>query len=91
MTNNPSEMSNEDLERDMESRNAADNNKPGLPGNTEDDELDSEVPVEKSMDMGVDFPVDKEQDLDDLVHEQAKVKGTGTIPDPEEIKFRESQ
>ena len=88
---NPSDMSNKDLERDMESRNAADSNKPALSGANEEDEPETEAPVEKSMDMGVDFTVDKEQDLDDLIHEQAKVKGTGTIPDPEELKFRESQ
>ncbi len=90
MTNNPSEMSNEDLERDMESRNAEDSKKPPLPGDLDGDG-DYELPPKETMDMGVDFVPEKTQDLDELVHEQAKVKGTGTIPDPEEIKFRESQ
>ncbi len=58
---------------------------------TPDPTDDNDVPEEKTMDMGMDFAVDKEQDLDDLIHEQGKIKSTGTLPDPEEIKFRESQ
>ncbi len=85
-------MSNEDLERDMEERNEADQlKKHSGDSTTPDDQDDADVPEEKTMDMGVDYEPGKEQDLDDLVHEQSKIKSTGTIPDPEEIKFREGQ
>lgn len=90
MNNNPSKMSNEDLEKDMEERNKADQLKKhsgesGSPNN----QNDANKPDEKSMDLGIDFVPEKEQDLDELVHEQSKVKSSGTIPDPEELKFRE--
>jgi hypothetical protein len=43
------------------------------------------------MDMGVDYEADKEQDLDDLVHEQKNLAHNGSTPDPETLKFREGQ
>ena len=90
--NNPANMSNEDLERDMDARNEADlAKKTSTDQDSADLTDDNDVPEEKTMDMGIEFEVDKEQDLDDLIHEQGKLKGTGTLPDPEEIKFRESQ
>lgn len=90
MSNNPSDMSNEDLEKDMAARNEDDLSKKAG-ANDDLDSEEGEEPEEKTMDMGVDYEVEKEQDLDDLLHEQAKIKHTGTIPDPEELKFRESQ
>lgn len=92
MNENPNNMSNQDLEDDMKERNkhmpAGNENKDN--SNTSED---AEVkPMEnKSMDMGVDFEPEKEQDLDALVHEQAKVNHPGTMPDPEELSFREGQ
>jgi hypothetical protein len=39
---------------------------------------------EKGMDMGTTFEVDKEQDLDDLIHNQAALKSS-TFPRPDEV------
>lgn len=87
MNNNPSELSNEDLEKDMEERNA-ESGKVAAPEQGEDE---TTLPVEETMDMGIEFEPKKEQDLDDLLHQQGELKHTGNIPDPEELKFRESQ
>ena len=55
-------MSNEDLERDMEARNEADQaRKTSTDQDTSDLTDDNKVPEEKTMDMGIEFAVDKEQ------------------------------
>jgi hypothetical protein len=90
MNQNPSDMSNEDLEKDMAARNEADHTKKADLKESNPDE-ETELPEEESMDMGVEFSEEKEQDLDDLLHQQGEIKHTGTMPDPEELKFRESQ
>ena len=87
MNNNPSDMSNEDLEKDMQARNEADSDKK----ETTPDEEEAVIPEEPTMDMGVDYEEDKEQDLDDLLHQQGELKHDGNMPDSEELKFRESQ
>ncbi len=91
MNQNPSTMSNEDLENDMkEHPQKREEKSTDTNANTsEDPEVE---PLEKkSMDMGVDFEESKEQDLDDLTHDQQKVTHNGSTPDPEELKFREGQ
>lgn len=91
MTQNPSTMSNEDLEKDMNEhpQNKEEKSTHNNANTSEDPEVE---PLEKkSMDMGVDFEESKEQDLDDLVHEQQKITHNGSSPDPEELKFREGQ
>ncbi len=92
MTENPANMSNEDLERDMTSRNQQDDKEETLHQENENTSEDPEVkPLEeKSMDMGVDYKEEAEQDLDDLVHKKGSVHN-GNSPDPETLKFRESQ
>ena len=91
MNQNPADMSNKDLENDMKEHPLKKEEKsPHTNANTsEDPEVE---PLEKkSMDMGVDFEENEEQDLDDLVHEQQKITHNGSTPDPEELKFREGQ
>ncbi len=91
MNQNPSTMSNEDLENEMKEHpvNKEENSAENNANTSEDPEVE---PLEKkSMDMGVDYEESKEQDLDDLVHEQQKIAHNGSSPDPEELKFREGQ
>lgn len=91
--NNPAEMSNNDLEKDMQQKNEEEKN------------ADSEENVNKStaaegtlktsdedesskINMSTAYKEDQEQDLDDLVHVRAKESHDGSLPDPEEAKLR---
>ncbi len=91
--NNPAEMSNIDLEKDMKQKNE------------ESDALDNEENVNKStaaegtlitpeedesskINMSTAYKQDQEQDLDDLVHTRAKESHNGSLPDPDEAKLR---
>lgn len=91
--NNPAEMSNMDLEKDMKQKNE------------ESDNLANEENVNKStaaegtlktpeedesskINMSTVYKQDQEQDLDDLVHTRAKESHNGSLPDPDEAKLR---
>ena len=88
---NPANMSNDDLEKDMEKRRQESASAGGENNANTSEEAEVKPPEKKTMDMGVDFESDKEQDLDDLVHQQAKVDSSGNMPDPETLSFREGQ
>ncbi len=91
--NNPAEMSNIDLEKDIKQKNE------------ESDALMNEENVNKStaaegtlitpeedesskINMSTAYKQDQEQDLDDLVHTRAKESHNGSLPDPDEAKLR---
>ncbi|TDH27938.1 hypothetical protein EXU57_05590 [Segetibacter sp. 3557_3] len=65
------------------------NSNPGQQDNTPDEaemlEEDTLVTEQKEqgMEMGTSFKEDKEQDLDDLIHQQGKLR-SDEIPSPEE-------
>lgn len=88
--NNPAEMSNEDLEKDMQHRNQENVNKSTAAEGTLK-EIDEDEATRTSMHTA--YKGDEEQDLDDLVHEQAaEVEDSqdGSLPDPEEVGNWES-
>ncbi|MCY7420358.1 MAG: hypothetical protein LH478_01250 [Chitinophagaceae bacterium] len=91
MNQNPSKMSNEDLENDMKAHPHPNKEESTLENANESEEPEVKPLENKTMDMGVDYESDKEQDLDDLVHEQEKLAHNGSTPDPETLKFREGQ
>ncbi len=91
--NNPAEMSNIDLEKDMQQKNEESNN------------VENEENVNKStaaegtlktpdedesskINMSTAYKESEEQDLDDLVHTRAKESHNGSLPDPEAAKLR---
>ena len=90
---NPANMSSQDLEEDMASRNKeVDKDKTLSSENPNTSEEPEVKPLKQvSMDMGIDFSEEKEQDLDELAHQQSDVNHNGNTPDPEELKFREGQ
>ena len=90
MNQNPSNMSNEDLEKDMKDHQNKNEETPVENAN-ESEEPEVKEMEKKSMDMGLDYTNDEEQDLDELVHNQAEITHNGSTPDPEELKFREGQ
>ncbi len=91
MNQNPSNMSNKDLENEKKDHHQ--NKDEETPVENANESEDPEVkPLEnKTMDMGVDINEGEEQDLDDLVHKQAEIMHNRSTPDPEELKFREGQ
>ena len=91
MTQNPSAMSNDDLENDIKAHPQSNQEKSTDTNANTSEDPEVEPLEKKSMDMGVDFEENEEQDLDDLVHEQQKITHNGSTPDPEELKFREGQ
>lgn len=94
---NPAEMTNEDLEKDMEQRNleTPKGNQEKLNKSTAaEGTLKSPAEDESSkINMKTVYKEDQEQDLDDLIHTQAAEKeasDVGTIPDPEALDNWES-
>lgn len=92
-SNNPAEMSNTDLEKDMQQKNERENNSANEENvnkstaaegtlKTPDEDESSKV------NMSTAYKKDEEQDLDDLVHQRAKESHNGSLPDPEEAKLR---
>ena len=89
--NNPAEMSNQDLEKDMEQRKLETptgnqeklNKSTAAEGTLKTPEQDES----SKINMQTVHNADQEQDLDDLVHTQAAEKeaGSGTMPDPEAL------
>jgi len=88
---NPAEMSNQDLEKDMEQRKLETptgnqeklNKSTAAEGTLKTPEQDES----SKINMQTVHNADQEQDLDDLVHTQAAEKeaGSGTMPDPEAL------
>ncbi|MCW3115084.1 MAG: hypothetical protein JWR18_3480 [Segetibacter sp.] len=89
--NNPAEMSNQDLENDMQ-QNSAETTK----GNQEHVQKSSaaegtlktpEQDESSKINLNTVYKGDEEQDLDDLVHTQAaeEVAHEGNMPDPEAL------
>lgn len=76
MNNNPAEMSNMDLEKDMQQRN-----KKGNSSKDNEDEF-STISADKSKNQ------DKEPRAADSAY-PAKETHNGSLPDPEELKLRE--
>ncbi|WP_018614858.1 hypothetical protein [Segetibacter koreensis] len=91
--NNPAEMSNNDLEKDMQQKNL-EQNKPVNEENVNKStaaEGTLKTPEEdesSKINMSTAYKQDEEQDLDDLVHVRAKESHNGSLPDPEEAKLR---
>ena len=94
---NPANMSNEDLENDMDQRNSQMskgnqekvNKSTAAEGELKTPDLDES----SRINMHTVYKVDEEQDLDDLVHTQATEEidaQDGSMPDPEEIGNWES-
>jgi hypothetical protein len=91
--NNPAEMSNEDLEKDMEQRNK----EAKLSGNQEhvnkstasEGTLITPDQDEASVVHNPAYNELEEQDLDDLVHAESEDSQDGSLPDPEELDLWE--
>ncbi len=85
--NNPAEMSNEDLEKDME--NAKGNQEHVSKSTAAEGTLKTPESDESSkINKNTVYKADQEQDLDDLVHTKAAENESshdGSIPDPEEV------
>lgn len=91
--NNPAEMSNSDLEKDIEQKNegsdAAVNEENVNKSTATEGTLKTPDADESSrINMTTVYKEDQEQDLDDLVHVRAKESHNGSLPDPEEAKLR---
>ena len=91
--NNPAEMSNTDLEKDMEQKNKEGNsfeNEENVNKSTAaEGTLKTPDEDESSkINMSTVYKESEEQDLDDLVHARAKEVHNGSVPDPEEAKLR---
>ena len=93
--NNPAEMSNEDLENDMQQNTAE------TKGNQEDVQKTSaaegtlktpETDESSKINLNTVYKGDEEQDLDSLIHTQAVEEASheGTMPDPEALDTWES-
>lgn len=88
--NNPAEMSNSDLEKDMQQNNenasisGQDVNKSTAEGTLQTAEEDES----SKINMSTAFKANEEQDLDDLIHVRAQEAHNGSMPDPEEAKLR---
>lgn len=91
--NNPAEMSNMDLEKDMKQKNEGDNN------SLNDENVNKSTASEGTLitpdedesskiNMSTADKINEEQDLDDLVHVRATESHGGSLPDPEEAKLR---
>lgn len=91
--NNPAEMSNEDLEKDIKQKNEENNafkndeneNKSTAAEGTL---MTPEEDESSKINMSTAYKESEEQDLDDLVHVRGKEKHNGSFPDPEEAKLR---
>ena len=94
---NPAEMSNQDLENDMEQKNSelTKGNQETVNKSTaaEGDLITPDQDEASRINMTTAYKADEEQDLDDLIHTQAAEEvdsQDGSIPDPEEIGNWES-
>ena len=91
--NNPAEMTNEDLEKDMENYKSTGNQEDVSKSTaaegtlkTPDEDQSSAVNLHTAYDAGT------EQDLDDLVHRKAEEDShNGNLPDPEDIPAWEDE
>ena len=91
--NNPAEMTNEDLEKDMENYKSTGNQEnvsksTAAEGTlkTPDEDQSSAVNLHTAYNAGT------EQDLDDLVHRKAEEDShNGNLPDPEDIPAWEDE
>lgn len=90
--NNPAEMSNSDLEKDMKEKNDDvhfENEEGANKSTAAEGTLKTPQEDESSkINMSTAFKENEEQDLDDLVHVRSKEIHNGILPDPEEIKLR---
>lgn len=91
--NNPSEMSNTDLENDMQQKkkqgDAFVNEENVNKSTASEGTLKTPEEDESSkINMSTAYKDSEEQDLDDLVHVRAKEGHNGSLPDPEEAKLR---
>ena len=91
--NNPSEMSNEDLEKDMKQKNQENTgfkNEENVSKSTaaEGTLMTPEEDESSKINMSTAYKENEEQDMDDLVHLRGKEKHNGLSPDPEEAKLR---
>jgi len=82
--NNPAEMSNEDLEKDMQEKRQNESKSTAAEGTLKTPVQDESSKIQRDTV----YKVDEEQDLDDLVHTKAAAaedSQDGSIPDPEEV------
>ena len=91
MNQNPSNMSNKDLENEMKDHHQNKDEETPVENANESEDPEVKSLENKTMDMGVDINEGEEQDLDDLIHKQAEITHNRSTPDPEELKFREGQ
>ena len=87
---NPSEMSNSDLEKDMQQNNDENStfvNQENVSKSTaaEGTLISSSEEPSSAIARDTTYSSDKEQDLDDLIHRQSEEKHNGTMPNPEEV------
>ncbi|HLL44761.1 MAG TPA: hypothetical protein VK369_16540 [Segetibacter sp.] len=91
--NNPAEMSNIDLEKDMKQKNEEESN------SLNDENVNKSTAAEGTLItpdedesskiiMSTAYKKEEEQNLDDLVHVRANESHSGTLPDPEQAKLR---
>lgn len=91
--NNPAEMSNSDLEKDMiqkkeDSSSFVDEEDVNKSTAAEGTLKTPDEDESSKINMITAFKENQEQDLDDLVHTRAKESHDGSLPDPEEVKLR---
>lgn len=92
--NNPAEMTNEDLEKDMQNSNNRTGNREDVSKSTAA-EGTLKTPREdtsSAVSQHTAYNAGNEQDLDDLVHRRAEEEShNGTLPNPEDIPAWEGE
>lgn len=87
--NNPAEMSNQDLENDMQNNSETKGNQEKVSKSSaaEGTLKTPEQDESSKINMNTVYKADEEQDLDDLVHTQAAEQDSqdGSMPDPEAL------
>lgn len=89
-SNNPAEMSNANLEKDMQQKNeeikhSANQENVSKSTAAEGTLISPSEDPSSAIARSTTYDAGKEQDLDDLVHRQPDEKHNGTMPDPEEV------
>jgi hypothetical protein len=94
MENNPAQMTNEDLEKDMQSdakSNATGNQENVNKSTAAEGTLKSPEDISSAVSHHTSYNAGEEQDLDDLVHRRAEEESDGNLPNPEDIPAWEGE
>lgn len=91
--NNPAEMTNEDLEKDMENNKSSGNQENVSKSTAAEGILKTPDEDQSSaVNQHTAYKADNEQDLDDLVHRRSQEDShNGNLPDPEDIPTWEDE